>query len=119
MKKQRGVTISGFIMFAIVLIFALLLGFKLFKPYAEYFSIKKTFQDLSHNPEVKNGSRREMLMAWAPKSLIENITAINGDDIEFTKEGNEVVLSASYTVKVPLFSNISLVVDFNPTSRSK
>lgn len=119
MKRQRGVTLSGFIMFAIILIFVLLLGFKLFKPYSEYFSIQKTFQDLSHNPEVINGSRREAMNAWAPKSLIENITAINGEDIEIAKEGNTVVLSASYSVKVPLFSNISLVIDFNPTSRPK
>jgi hypothetical protein len=117
MKKQRGVTLSGFIFVAVVLIFVLLLGFKLFKPYTEYFAIQKTFKELSLNPEVKNGSRQDAMNAWAPRSLIENITAISGDDIEINKEGNEVTLSAAYTVKVPLFKNISLVIDFTPSSK--
>ena len=119
MKKQLGLTLSGFIMFAFILIFVLLLGFKLFKPYTEYFAIQKTFKELSHNPEVKNGTRTDAMQAWQPRALIENITAISGNDIEITKEGNQVTLSASYTVKVPLFYNISLVIDFSPTSASK
>ena len=119
MNKQLGVTLGGFLMFAFVLIIVLLLGFKLFNPYMQYFSIQKTFKTLSLNPEVKNGTRRDAMEAWSRYSLIENITAINGDDIEITKEGNEVVLRASYTVKVPLFHNISLVIDFAPTSVSK
>ena len=39
MKKQRGVTLTGLLMVSGVLILVLLLGFKLFKPYTEYFSI--------------------------------------------------------------------------------
>ncbi len=49
---------------------------------------------------------------------LEGITAINGDDIEITKSGNNVIISASYQVKVPLFKNYTLLIDFNPTSAS-
>ena len=47
------------------------------------------------------------------------INVLGADDIEVTKEGNDVVISANYTVKVPLFKNISLVFDFAPTSAAK
>jgi hypothetical protein len=30
-----------------------------------------------------------------------------------------LVLSGSYAVKVPLFANVSVVLDFNPTSAGK
>ena len=116
MKKQRGVSLGGLLMVLFLVIFAALLGFKLFTPYMQYFSIQKTFKSLSQNPEVKSGTRRDAMGAWSRYAQIENITAISGDDIEITKEGNEVVLSASYSVKVPLFHNISLLIDFNPTS---
>jgi len=115
MRHQRGVTLSGLLVSCVVIIFVALLGFKLFTPYTEYFSIKKTFKSIAANPEVKNGGKREMTQVWERYATIERITAINGNDIEVTKEGNTMELSASYTVKVPLFANLSLLIDFHPS----
>ncbi len=116
MKKQRGVSMGGFIVICFLLVFVAILGFKLFTPYMQYFTIKKTFKTLSANPEVKAGTRKDLMQWWSRSTVIDNITAINGEDIEFTKEGNDVVISAVYSVRVPLFYNISLVIDFAPTS---
>ena len=118
MKRQSGVTLSGLIIVLFLLIFGALLGFKLFTPYTQYFTIQKAFKNLSQRSEVRAGTRRDVMAAWQPIALVENITTISGDDIELTKEGNEVIISASYSVKVPLFANISLLIDFNPTSAS-
>jgi hypothetical protein len=103
-------------MVMVVLIFVLLLGFKLFQPYTEYFAIQKVFKTLSLKPEVRNGGKREFMQGWAAYATIERIGAISGDEIEITREGTNVYFSASYTVKVPLFKNFSLLIDFNPTS---
>ena len=116
MKKQLGVSLSGLLMFSIILIFVLLFGFKLFKPYTEYFALEKIFRTLALKPEVKNGTRRDFYTAWAGYAQIEGITSIGGDEVEITKDGNNVVLSASYQVKVPLFKNYTLLIDFNPSS---
>ncbi len=118
MKKQMGVSLSGLLMFSVALIFVSLLGFKLFKPYTEYFAIQKIFRSIATKPEVRNGTRRDFNSAWAGFAQIEGISSIKGDDVEITKEGNGVVLSASYQTKVPLFKNISLLIDFAPTSGS-
>jgi len=116
MNKQRGVSLSGLLMVSVVLIFVLLLGFKLFKPYSEFFALQKIFRNLAVKPEVRTGSRREAMAVWAPYAQIEGISAISGDDIEITKEGNGVIVSAAYQVRVPLFKNYTLLIDFNPTS---
>ena len=116
MKKQLGVGMTGFILICFLLVFVAILGFKLFTPYMQYFTIQKTFKSLANNPEVKNGTRRDLMQWWARSTVIDNITAINGDDIEVTKEGNEMVISAAYSVKVPLFYNVSLLIDFAPSS---
>lgn len=119
MKKQLGVSLSGLILVCFMLVFVALLGFKLFTPYSQYFTLVKTFKILAVNPEVKSGTRGQAMGVWSRYAQIDNITAITGDDIEITKEGNEVVLSASYSVKVPLFANISIMIDFTPTSASQ
>lgn len=118
MKKQLGVSLSGLLMVSVVLILVALLGFKLFKPYSEYFAMQKIFRALAVKPEVRNGTRRDFTSAWAAYATIEGVTAIGGDDVEITKDGNNVTLSASYQVKVPLFKNFSLLIDFAPTSSS-
>ena len=115
-KKQLGLGMGGFIVICFVLVFLAILGFKLFTPYMQYFTIQKTFKTLANNPEVKSGTRRDLMSWWARATVIDNITAINGDDLEVTKEGNDMVISAAYSVKVPLFYNISLLIDFNPSS---
>ena len=118
MSNQRGVTLSGLILVLFLLIMGALLGFKLFTPYSQYFTIQKVFKSLAANPELKSGNRKDVLGAWSRYATVENISTISGDDIEVGREGNDVVISASYSVRVPLFANISLLIDFNPTSAS-
>ncbi len=116
MKKQRGITLTGLIVVLVLLGMAATLGFKLFNPYMQYFTIKKTFKTLAQNPELKNGNRKEIQNAYQRYSLIDSITSISEEDIEVTKDGNRIVISANYSVKVPLVANISLLVDFAPSS---
>ena len=116
MKKQSGVTLSGLLMVCVVLIFVALLGFKLFQPYSEFFALQKIFKTLAQKPEIRNGGKREFITAWAGYAQIENVTAIGGDDIEIVREGGNIVISASYTKKILLFKNISLSIDFTPSS---
>ena len=117
MKNQRGLSLGGFIVVLFLLLMVALLGFKLFTPYTEYFAIQKTFRKLAEDPAVKTGTRRDLAAAFQPYELIDRITAIGAEDIEVAKEGNEVILSARYSVKVPLFHNISILIDFAPTSK--
>ena len=119
MKKQLGVSLGGLIIFSFVLVFVALLGFKLFTPYMQFFTIQKTLRAVAANPEMKSTSPREIQKAFERYSMIDNITAISSADVEVTKDGNELILSASYSVKVPLVANVSLLLDFNPTSAAK
>ncbi len=119
MKKQRGISLLGLIVALVLLGMGAMLGFKLFNPYMQYFTIQKTFKALVQNPELGSGNRRDVLNAYQRYSMIDSITAIGEDDIEVTKDGNTLVLSARYSVKVPLVANLSLLVDFAPSSASK
>ena len=44
MKRQNGVSLGGFLMVLVVLAFVALLGFKIFGPYKQFFTIQKTFK---------------------------------------------------------------------------
>jgi hypothetical protein len=57
-----------------------------------------------------------MVEAFDKRSQIDDITAIRGKDLDIAKNGGSVTISAAYEKKVPLFANISVVIDFEAAS---
>lgn len=116
MHQQRGITLTGFLVFAVLLIAALLLGFKIGPAYMEFYTIQKTLRVLAAEPAMKTASRGEFNSAWNARAGMDNIKAIGYDDIQIEKDGSGIVLSAEYSVRVPLFANLSALMEFKPRS---
>ena len=77
MRKQKGVTLSGFLLWTIVLCAVLLLGFKIGPPYYEYLTIKKQLQAITKDSEARSGNRRDVENAFMKRTLIEDIKSIS------------------------------------------
>lgn len=116
MHQQRGITLTGFLVFAVLFIAALLLGFKIGPAYMEYYTIQKTLRVMAAEPAMKTASRGEFNSAWNARAGMDNIKAIGYDDIQIEKDGSGIVLSAEYSVRVPLFGNLSALMEFKPRS---
>lgn len=116
MHKQRGITLTGFLVFAVLAIAALLLGFKIGPAYAEYYSIQKIFRTMASEASLQAASRGEINSAFNNRATIENIKVISADDLEVDKDGGRLTISAAYSVRVPLFYNLSACMEFNPSS---
>ena len=52
-----------------------------------------------------------------PVAMIDRVEVISPKDIQIEKTGSGVVLSATYTTRIPLIYNVNACLDFNPTSR--
>lgn len=117
MRRQKGITLSGFLVWAVIGIIIALLGFKLLPPYIEYLSVQAQLKAIANDPEGRAGVRRVVEDLFERRSAIENITSVRGKDILIAREGDQVVLSFEYTVCVPIALNIRACMDYNPTSR--
>jgi len=115
MKRQSGMSLTMLLVICAVLIAAALLGFKLFPSYAEFMTIRKALQEIARNPESR-GSAKEIQNAFARRSAIDNIKSVTPQDIEVAKDGDKLVATATWSVKVPLFYNISACLDFEAKS---
>lgn len=113
---QRGLSFSGFIFGAFILVLASIFAFKVIPAYIENASIKSLFVTIANDPDMQKAKPGEIRMSFAKRASIENISAIKAEDIEIEMDGDKLVLSASYPVKVPLGGNISLYIEFNPSS---
>lgn len=116
MHKQRGITLTGFLVFAGLAIGALLLAFKIGPAYMEYMTIQRTLRAMASEPSMKTASRGEFASAWNARAGMDNIKAISHEDIQIEKDASGVVLSAEYSVRVPLFYNLSALMEFKPRS---
>ena len=117
MKRQKGISLSGLLFASVFVIVLLLLGFKLTPVMLEYNAIKRAFQGMAQDPALRGASREQVRRAFINRAMVDDIKSISPEQIEITKDGGDLVLSADYDVKVRLFRNVSACLDFHPSSK--
>lgn len=116
-KRQRGLSFSGFIFGAFLLVLVSMVGLKLIPVYMQNAEINKLFAAIANDPDMQKASMRDIRASFTKRASIDNITAISAEDIQINLGSGKPALSASYAVKVPLAGNISLYVEFNSASK--
>jgi hypothetical protein len=117
--SQRGLGFFGFIQGALILVLVSLAGMKLIPLYIQDAGIKKLLVAITSDPDMQKASVHDIRASFNKRASIDSITVIKGEDIEMDTSTGKLILSSSYAVKVPLAGNVSLCLDFNPSSASK
>lgn len=112
-KRQHGLSLIGLIVTSGVLVFLALLAMKVVPAYTEYFTILKNIKAVA----AQGGSTvKEIQGNFGKRADIDDITAVDGKELDCEKNGDRWIVSVTYQKKVPLFSNVSLLFDFEATS---
>lgn len=115
--KQGGLSFSGFMFGAFLLVLLSITGLKVIPAYMQYEQIKNVFVTIANDPEMQQAGIGQIKMSFNKRASIDDIKSITAEDIEIAKDANgRLRLAANYEVRVPLFANISLVMDFAPSS---
>ena len=115
--KQSGVTFGGFIMIAAILVFVAIFAMKLIPAYMENGKIQKAFEAIVRGPAMKPATADEFRDSFYKRATtMDNVTTVSARDIDISKEGATLTLSASYSTKIPLAGNVSLLIEFNPAA---
>lgn len=115
MRKQRGITLTGTIFVLGILGFVGVMAAKLMPAYIEYTSVKKIFKTLQESGQTK-GTVRDIRHAYEKINAIEDVKSVRGEDLEISKQGGETVISAAWSVRVPMVYNISACLDFQAST---
>ena len=115
-KKQAGLSLSGLIGGAILLVLAALLAMKVVPPYLEFFGAKKLITQIANEGKTTVGEIRQ---SFDLKASVDDVTTVKSSDLEITKEGAEVVISFSYRKEIPLFGNAGIYLDFAADSKGR
>jgi hypothetical protein len=114
--KQHGMGMASLIMIIAAALFAAILAMKLIPAYLHNLQIQKIFKTVVAYPEMQNAAIKDIRASYDKRASMDYITDITADDIEISKDAGALTLSASYSVKIPVAGNMSLVLEFNPSS---
>ena len=110
MKFQRGVALSGLIFWGVVLVLVAVLGMKVAPTVIEYYKILKDAKATvaKANPESTVADIRNSFNRFAEIDMLQ----FSGKDLEISKDSGKVVIEFAYEKRIPLFWNVSLVIDY-------
>lgn len=110
MKNQRGVALSGLIFWGIVVALIALLGMKVLPTTLEYYKIIKSTKAIvaQAGPETSVADLRRAYDKFAEIDQIE----LRSSELEISKEQGQIVIEFAYEKRIPLFANVSLLIDY-------
>lgn len=115
-RAQQGISLVRALIGLIVVAILGITGAKVIPAYTEYASVKKLLKSMEEAGETK-GSVTEIRRAFERRNVIEGVTSVTKDDLDITKEGREVVITAAWSKKIPISGNLSFCLDFVATNR--
>ncbi|MDR3298507.1 MAG: DUF4845 domain-containing protein [Candidatus Accumulibacter sp.] len=115
MKYQRGITVSGLIVWVIIICMVALLGIKVLPEVIDFYKIKEIVARTAN--DVDGRTVAEIRQAFDRYADIDGIKTITAADLEISKEGGEVIVAFAYESRIHLFLNVSLLLDFQGSSR--
>lgn len=107
-RKQRGITLFGLIVWLAVLGFIGVLAAKVTPTTIEYFSIKKAIA----SARTAGSTVQEIQTAFNKQAEVGYIDAIQGKDLEITKNGDDIQINFTYQKKIPIAGPVSLLIDY-------
>ena len=117
MKRQRGMGFAGVLAILVGIIFLAIIGMKMVPAYLEYFAIKQAVAAITQGGQLRNATVADVRKAFELRQAVDDFTSVGPKDLEITKDGNEIVISFAYERRIPLFYNISILIDFAGSSQ--
>lgn len=114
-NKQRGISFLVVFLIGVVLALVAVGAMKIAPAYQDFMTAKKDMLAVAGS-EGRTGSVADIRKAFDRRADIDSISVVTGADLNISKDGGDTVISFAYTKKIPLFANVSLLIDFAASS---
>ena len=115
-KRQRGMTLIGFLFLLSAAVFVAYIGMKLVPIYINYYSVVDAMRDLAEEPNASSMSEAQIRNSMARRLSVNYVRNLGPENFQIVR-GNGVNLIVDYEVREPLIGNIDAVVSFRREQR--
>jgi hypothetical protein len=117
MNYQRGVALSGLLLWGFVIVVVAVFGMKVVPTIVEYYKISKDSKAVAEQIS-QSASVAEVRSAFSRYADVDQLD-FKADQLDITKENGKIVISFEYERRIPLFYNVSLVIDYKGTTGNR
>jgi len=110
--SQRGLTVTGLLFGGMAIVLIAVLGMKVVPEVVEYTKIVADIKAIARDPALQQASLAEVRQSYTRRAIVDQVSAVTAQDIDVSRNGSTLILSFSYTKKIPLFGPVSLLIDF-------
>ncbi|GAA5184570.1 hypothetical protein GCM10025771_38930 [Niveibacterium umoris] len=113
-KQQRGISLIGTLIAAILIIGAIIMAMRMVPVYNEYFAVKKALTAIASSGDAS--SPEAIRSMFNRKASVEDINSVTMNDLAISKENGRWIVTAEWQRTIPLVANISLLFQFSASS---
>ena len=112
-RKQRGITMLGFLITLCLVIFFAYCAMKIVPMYIEYYSVKKALASIASDAQAADATKEKIRSNFARHMQIDYVATVKPEmlKIESTDTGYNLIMN--YERREPLFANLDVVGKFH------
>lgn len=114
-KRQRGITLIGFLIVLSVAGFFIYIGMKLLPVYSEYYSVVSAMKGVAEEPGIANRDPGAIRELFRRRFEIGYVESVRPENIRILRDSNGQRLEVTYEVRRPLMFNLDFVAKFEKT----
>lgn len=116
LAPQRGTSVLGLVVIALVVGFIMLMGMRIFPSINEYLTIRKTVaQIMRNNPASADAIRNSFERASEVEYSIKTIAS---KDLVIVPAGDGLKTSFAYNIEIPIVEPVFVLVKYSGTASS-
>lgn len=112
-RNQGGMTLIGFIIVLAVVGVFVYMGMKLVPMYSEYYSVKRSLNDLANEPgagHMDSAKARDLFFRRMEMSYVDSVRPEN---FKIVRNDRGMEITVNYEVRRPLIGNLDVIGHFN------
>lgn len=110
-QYQGGMTAAGWLIIMAIVLFFMYLAIKLVPAYMEFFSIKSSIESVAQETN-SSSSKSEIHRLVSGRFSVNSIDIIKAKDVKLKEITGGRALYVEYEDRIPLFGNISALLEF-------
>lgn len=110
---QKGMSIPGMLIIAIMVGFFIMAAIRLVPPYVEHLSVKKIVQEVAREHDPNSQSTAKIRRALGMQFNTSQIYGLKVEDIDIYRKKGKTYIDANYEVRVPMVGPIDAVIKFD------
>jgi Tfp pilus assembly major pilin PilA len=115
-RRQRGLTILGFMLVAAVVVIFAMVGFRVVPSYIEYFSVKRALEDTMRGGTADPNNPAAFRSELARRLQTSYVEEVKATDAILTRQGTQVVAEMAWERRLHLVGNMYILLEFEATS---